>query len=66
MNVMLECYQIAHAEGIHVHIDGARCFLALAESKYEPSDLMKCCDSFTICLSKGLLAPVGSLVVGSH
>jgi threonine aldolase len=50
---------------MHVHIDAARVFLALAATKEDPKDLMKYCDSLAFCLGKGMLAPMASMVVGS-
>lgn len=47
-----------------LHLDGARLFNALAESKQSPSDYGALVDSVSICLSKGLGAPVGSLLIG--
>lgn len=60
-----ECWKAAQASNIHVHVDGARLFLGLAESGIEPKELMKYCSSLTFCLTKCLLAPIGSIVVGS-
>ncbi|HRE49071.1 MAG TPA: GntG family PLP-dependent aldolase, partial [Aggregatilineales bacterium] len=56
----------AHARGLKLHIDGARLFNAAAALNVHPRDLVKGADSIQICLSKGLAAPVGSLVVGSR
>lgn len=47
------------------HLDGARIFNAIVETNYQPSDLGKLFDSVSICLSKGLGAPVGSLLLGN-
>ena len=60
-----ECSNMAKAEGMNVHIDGARVFTGLAESKGDPKEIMKCATTLTICLSKNLLAPIGSIVLGS-
>lgn len=46
------------------HLDGARLFNALAETNQTPMDYGKTFDSISICLSKGLGAPVGSLLLG--
>jgi threonine aldolase len=46
-------------------MDGARIFNACAELKIEPRELVKDIDSVMFCLSKGLCAPMGSVVVGS-
>jgi len=47
------------------HVDGARIFNVLVETKESPQDYGPLCDSISFCLSKGLGAPVGSLLVGS-
>ena len=47
------------------HLDGARLFNALAETNESPSDFGKLFDSISICLSKGLGAPIGSLLLGN-
>jgi threonine aldolase len=56
---------IAHQHGIPVHIDGARIFNAAVALGTDPADLVRDADSVQFCLSKGLSAPVGSLIVGS-
>ena len=56
---------LAHSHGLLLHIDGARLFNAAAALDVNPRELVKGADSVQICLSKGLVAPVGSLVVGS-
>ena len=57
--------QLAHDHGLQVHVDGARIFNAAAALEVDVRDLLKDVDSVQICLSKGLCAPVGSLVCGS-
>lgn len=49
-----------------LHLDGARIFNALAVTGETTSDIGKCFDSISICLSKGLGAPVGSLLLGDR
>ncbi len=56
---------VAHARGIPVHLDGARLFNAVAALGIPVSDLVEPVDSLTFCLSKGLGAPVGSILSGS-
>lgn len=51
--------------GVPVHIDGARIWNAVTAMQVEPSIIGKYSDSLSVCLSKGLGAPVGSLLVGS-
>jgi threonine aldolase len=55
--------QFAKANGIKLHLDGARLFNALTETKDEAADYGKYFDSISICLSKGLGAPIGSVLV---
>ena len=58
--------QAAHERGLSVHLDGARLFNAHIHTGLSPKELTKNCDSVSICLSKGLGAPIGSLLVSSH
>jgi threonine aldolase len=55
----------AHALGLKVHLDGARIFNAAAALGDDVARMTRKCDSVMFCLSKGLGAPVGSMVVGS-
>jgi threonine aldolase len=56
----------AHAAGLVVHVDGARLCNAAVASECKVSDLVHYADSVSLCLSKGLGAPVGSLLAGSE
>lgn len=56
----------AHALGLPVHMDGARIFNAATVLGKSVADITRKCDSVMFCLSKGLGAPVGSLLVGSR
>ena len=56
----------AHAVGLKVHLDGARVFNAAVALGVSVSEIARDVDSAMFCLSKGLGAPVGSMVVGSH
>ena len=55
-----------HAEAkemdLSIHLDGARLFNAIEELKCEPKDIVKYADSVSICFSKGLGAPAGSIL----
>jgi threonine aldolase len=55
----------AHAAGVPVHLDGARIFNASVALGRPVTELTKKADSVMFCLSKGLGAPVGSMLVGS-
>ncbi|MFQ3319056.1 MAG: threonine aldolase [Natronomonas sp.] len=56
----------AHDRGVRVHLDGARLFNAAAALDVEASRLTREVDSVMCCLSKGLGAPVGSMLAGSE
>jgi threonine aldolase len=56
---------VAHAHGLAVHLDGARIFNAAAALGTTAAELARDCDTVMFCLSKGLAAPVGSLLVGN-
>jgi threonine aldolase len=54
----------AHDHGLRVHCDGARLFNAAVALGITPAELVDECDTVTVCVSKGLGAPVGSVVSG--
>ncbi|MBI2204974.1 MAG: aminotransferase class I/II-fold pyridoxal phosphate-dependent enzyme [Candidatus Rokubacteria bacterium] len=58
--------EVAHGAGARVHLDGARLFNAAVALGRPARDFCRAVDSVTFCLSKGLGAPVGSIVCGSH
>jgi threonine aldolase len=55
----------AQSQGLPVHIDGARLFNAALALNVNPAEIAQHTDSIQFCLSKGLGAPIGSMVVGS-
>ncbi len=55
---------VCREHGLKFHLDGARLFNAMVEKGHEPSQYGRLFDSISICLSKGLGAPVGSLLLG--
>ncbi|MGS0680642.1 low-specificity L-threonine aldolase [Shewanella sp. 125m-7] len=57
---------IAERHGLAMHLDGARLFNAVVDGNTSAAALTADFDSVSICLSKGLGAPVGSLLVGSN
>ncbi|MGE4072076.1 MAG: low specificity L-threonine aldolase [Lysobacterales bacterium] len=57
--------QLCSERGLSLHLDGARLFNALAETGESPREWGAEFDSISICLSKGLGAPVGSLLLGT-
>jgi threonine aldolase len=56
----------ARGLGLKVHLDGARIFNAALALEIPAADLAACADSVMFCISKGLCAPVGSLVCGTE
>jgi threonine aldolase len=56
----------AHDEGLKVHVDGARFFNASIAQGYSPETFARHVDTVSICFSKGLGCPMGSVLVGSR
>jgi threonine aldolase len=61
-----EVGELAHEHELVLHIDGARIFNAAAAQNVSARQLVEPADSVTFCLSKGLSAPVGSVLCGSQ
>lgn len=57
--------QLAKEHGLKLHIDGARIFNAAAALGVDIRELVASADSIMFCLSKGLVSPIGSMLVGS-
>jgi threonine aldolase len=62
---MREISEVCGNNNLRFHLDGARIFNAFAESGDKPLNTGKLFDSISVCLSKGLGAPVGSVLIGS-
>ncbi len=62
---MRQTYRQAKDLGLSVHLDGARIFNAAAYLQVDAKELATNCDSVMFCLSKGLCAPVGSMIAGT-
>ena len=58
--------EIARRHGLKIHVDGARIFNAAVALNIKASDLTAEADSISFCLSKGLAAPIGSVVCGTQ
>lgn len=58
--------EIAKEHGLALHIDGARIFNAATALNCDVAELVAAADSVSFCLSKGLCAPVGSVIVGTR
>ncbi len=56
---------LAKEKGLRVHLDGARLFNAAVALQVPVAKLTECVDSVNVCLSKGLGAPIGSVIAGS-
>lgn len=63
---MKAIYEVAQRHQIPVHLDGARLFNAQAATGIPVAEFAKYTDTVQFCLSKGLGAPVGSIIAGSH
>ncbi len=58
--------KLCRERGLGIHLDGARLFNALVETGESTQDVGEVFDSISICISKGLGAPVGSLLIGDQ
>ena len=65
LELMEATISLARSEGIPIHLDGARIFNAAVALNREVSELTKGFNTIMFCLSKGLSAPIGSMLVGS-
>jgi len=64
LDVMRTCFDGAKERGLAVHLDGARIFNAAVTLNCTAAGIAAYCDSVMFCLSKGLCAPVGSMLCG--
>ncbi|MCL1674466.1 threonine aldolase family protein [Elizabethkingia meningoseptica] len=65
-NEIKKIKQVCTDHNLILHLDGARLFNALIETQETPEDYGNVFDSISICLSKGLGCPVGSLLIGTR
>jgi threonine aldolase len=63
---MADIREICNKHNLKLHLDGARLFNVLVETGDSPKDVGSIFDTISICMSKGLGAPVGSLLIGNH
>jgi len=63
--MMREIFLTCQKQNLKYHLDGARIFNALCETKDKTNEVGKLFDSISVCLSKGLGTPAGSLLLGS-
>lgn len=66
LNELKAIGKLASENGIPYHMDGARLFNALVAKNEDPKEYGRLFESISICLSKGLGCPVGSLLLGDH
>ncbi|WP_145553649.1 low-specificity L-threonine aldolase [Yersinia canariae] len=65
LHYLQQAWALTREKKLALHIDGARIFNAAVALNVPLSDISQYCDTLTICLSKGLGTPVGSLLCGS-
>jgi threonine aldolase len=66
LDYLQKAFEFTREKGLALHIDGARIMNASVALKVPLSEITQSCDTLTICLSKGLGTPVGSLLCGSR
>jgi threonine aldolase len=65
LDYLQRAHDLARSRGLGLHLDGARLFNAVVKQRVEPRDIGRLFDTVSVCLSKGLGAPVGSVLCGS-
>lgn len=65
LDYLQKATECAHEHGLATHLDGARVWNAAVKLGVPPADVAKGFDSISVCLSKGMGAPVGSVLCGS-
>ncbi|HCO69020.1 low-specificity L-threonine aldolase [Mesotoga sp.] len=65
MEYLKEVYELSRKRSIPLHLDGARIFNAAIAAEVSPAEIAAQSDSVMFCLSKGLGAPIGSMLVGT-
>ncbi len=66
LQVIREIRKVCDDHKMKMHLDGARIFNAVTEADYNAADIGKLFDTLSVCLSKGLGCPVGSVLLSSH
>jgi threonine aldolase len=64
LDYMAAVYRLAESRGVPVHLDGARLFNAAVALGVSAHEISRSADTVSVCLSKGLSAPVGAVLVG--
>ncbi|MFD1096051.1 threonine aldolase family protein [Salegentibacter chungangensis] len=65
MNEVKKIRKLCNKHGLGLHLDGARLFNALVAKNEDPKDYGKLFDTISVCLSKGLGTPMGSVLIGN-
>jgi threonine aldolase len=66
MDYFLKAKRFVEEYGLKLHLDGARIFNAAVKCRVDVHEISQHFDSISVCLSKGLGAPVGSVLCGDH
>lgn len=66
LDYLAQAREFVDRHGLSLHLDGARVYNAAVALDVDVTEIARHFDSMTVCLSKGLAAPVGSLLLGSH
>lgn len=66
INTLEEIFLLSREHNLPLHIDGARILNASVYLEKEPSEIARYCDSLSVCFSKGLSCPLGSIIIGSR
>jgi threonine aldolase len=66
LDYLSRAHECARTRGLSIHLDGARVFNAAVKQRVDVREISRWCDSVSVCLSKGLGAPVGSILCGSR
>lgn len=66
LSYLADAREFVDTHGLSLHLDGARVYNAAVALDVDVKDIAQYFDSMTVCLSKGLSAPIGSLLLGSH
>ncbi|RCS29188.1 low-specificity L-threonine aldolase [Rhodanobacter denitrificans] len=66
LDYLQAAHDVARAHGLGLHLDGARLFNAAVAGGVPAREIARHFDTVSVCLSKGLGAPVGSVLLGSH
>jgi threonine aldolase len=66
LDAMRQVWEFAQQAGLKIHLDGARIWNACVATGIQPKDYARYVDSLSVCFSKGLGAPVGSMIISTH